>query len=158
VRDLTSEEIALWGNVTKSIMKSHNSNHESKFNTHYVGSTISEYPRREFKHNHQRYAVLDLHGMTQFQAHRALLDFIEFQYRRGSRLVLVITGKGERSSENPTSSDERGILRRMTPLWLEHPQFRKFVSRVSSSGVRHGGDGALFVELRRPRPAKQDRP
>ncbi|MGI9400715.1 MAG: Smr/MutS family protein [Rhizobiaceae bacterium] len=89
-------------------------------------------------------AVIDLHGMAQLQAHRSLIDFVENQQRADARIVLVITGKG-RSGQ--------GILRDAVPRWLaEHP-LREMVGGWRNSHLSHGGEGALYVRIKRSAPA-----
>lgn len=93
---------------------------------------------------------IDLHGMRQAEAHAALLGFIHRMHHRGARLVLVITGKG--SPEPGPIGDERGILRRMVPHWLADPVLRRCVIGYEPAGRAHGGEGALYVRIRRARP------
>ena len=89
-------------------------------------------------------ARLDLHGMTQDQARAALHGFIRRAYDSGIRSVLVITGRGYTGD---------GVLRRYTPDWLSEPAVRGMVAGVSLADRRHGGEGALYVALkRRPGP------
>ena len=90
-------------------------------------------------------ARLDLHGLTQAQAHSALLHFLRTAGARGARLVLVITGKGARGD------GERGVLKRQVPQWLALPEFRALVIGFEDAHVAHGGEGALYVRLRRMR-------
>lgn len=92
-------------------------------------------------------AWLDLHGMTQARAHRALLQFLQRASGDGLRFVLVITGKGR--TTGPES--QRGILRRQVPEWLSLPEFRAFVVGFEEAHVGHGGGGALYVRVRRHR-------
>jgi DNA-nicking Smr family endonuclease len=80
-------------------------------------------------------ARLDLHGMTQMRAHRALFGFL-----------LVITGKGKMGAES-----ERGVLRRQVPHWLGLPEFRALVVGFEEAHIGHGGEGALYVRVRRAR-------
>jgi DNA-nicking Smr family endonuclease len=95
-------------------------------------------------------ARLDLHGMTQSEAHTALLDFLQRARSDGARIVLVVTGKGARSGEgNPGL--ERGVLKRQVPNWLSLPEFRALVIGFEDAHVGHGGQGALYVRLRRQR-------
>jgi DNA-nicking Smr family endonuclease len=93
-------------------------------------------------------ARLDLHGLTQSEAHGALLRFLRNAHRRDARLVLVITGKG---SKNLGRGGEPGVLRRHVPQWLGLPEFRSLVLGFEDAGARHGGEGALYVRLRRAR-------
>jgi DNA-nicking Smr family endonuclease len=88
---------------------------------------------------------LDLHGLTQSEAHAALLRFLRSASAREARLVLVITGKGSRNL------GERGVLKRQVPQWLGLPKFRTFVIGFEDAHVAHGGDGALYVRIRRTR-------
>jgi DNA-nicking Smr family endonuclease len=88
-------------------------------------------------------ARLDLHGLTQSEAHAALLHFLRNAHARDARLLLVITGKGR--------GGEPGVLRRQVPQWLSLPEFRTFVVGFEDAHIAHGGEGALYVRLRRSR-------
>lgn len=85
-------------------------------------------------------ARIDLHGMTQPQAHGLLLDFLHQAHGSGLRHVLVITGKGRGGD---------GILRRVVPAWLSTAPFRGLVSAHAQAARQHGGEGALYIRLRR---------
>jgi DNA-nicking Smr family endonuclease len=89
-------------------------------------------------------ARLDLHGMTQARAHRALAGFLQRAHLDGLSFVLVITGKGKMGAES-----ERGVLRRQVPQWLSHPEFRALVVGFEEAHIGHGGEGALYVRIRR---------
>jgi DNA-nicking Smr family endonuclease len=86
-------------------------------------------------------ARLDLHGMTQFDAFRELNHFMQKQTRRGARLLLIITGKGKNLD---------GILRANLPGWLMEGEFQNQILTIHPAHLRHGGDGATYVLLRRP--------
>jgi DNA-nicking Smr family endonuclease len=92
---------------------------------------------------------LDLHGMTQHEAHHALSRFLFAAQADDARLVLVITGKGARADGD--AYVERGVLRRLVPQWLRMAEFRGVVMGFEAAGVGHGGEGALYVRLRRAR-------
>ena len=96
-------------------------------------------------------ARLDLHGMTQSQAHAALLRFLTRAQAQGAKLALVVTGKGAGVGTGPprTAASERGVLRRRVPLWLSLPEFRRFVVSFEQAHGSHGGEGALYLRLRR---------
>jgi len=96
--------------------------------------------------------VIDLHGMTQAQAHRALNAFLWRSAEDGARLVLVITGKGASLSDEGGHRIERGVLRRNAPHWLRAPELRAIVLSVEEATRPHGGAGALYVRLRRRTP------
>ena len=94
-------------------------------------------------------ARIDLHGMTQADAHAALAHFLRRAQHNGARVVLVITGKGARTGADPYG--ERGVLRRQVPHWLESAELRPFVVGFESATVGHGGAGALYVRVRKQR-------
>jgi DNA-nicking Smr family endonuclease len=96
-------------------------------------------------------ARLDLHGKTQGEAHAALLRFLRRAQADGAKFVLVITGKGTPARDNGI---ERGVLRRAVPLWLKLPEFRAYATAFEQARVGHGGEGALYVRLRRQRKAQ----
>lgn len=89
-------------------------------------------------------ARLDLHGMTQNRAHHALSGFLQRAHYDGLTFVLVITGKGRTGGES-------GVLRRQVPQWLSLPEFRSLVVGFEEAGIGHGGEGALYVRIRRAR-------
>jgi DNA-nicking Smr family endonuclease len=87
-------------------------------------------------------ARIDLHGLTQDAARAALTGFIRRAADDGWRAVLVITGRG-------VAGD--GVLRRRVPDWLGEPPIRPHVAGISEAHRRHGGEGALYVALKRRR-------
>ena len=89
-------------------------------------------------------ARIDLHGMTQHQAHDTLRAFLHRAQMRGHKVVLVITGKG-----GGGFMDERGVLRRVVPQWLTMPDMRPLVVGYEQAHASHGGLGALYVRIRR---------
>lgn len=94
-------------------------------------------------------ARIDLHGLTQAAAHAALGRFLRAARAEGARHVLVITGKGASRGADPDG--ERGVLRRQVPLWLRSPELRDCVIGFEAAHVGHGGEGALYVRVRRSR-------
>lgn len=103
-------------------------------------------------------ARLDLHGMTQSAAHARLIGFVQSAVARGLRTVLVITGKGSSRQKETFSEatwwdgEETGVLRRSVPRWLAEPPLRAVVIGCQPASPRHGGEGALYVLLRRRKP------
>jgi DNA-nicking Smr family endonuclease len=89
-------------------------------------------------------ARLDLHGMTQEEAHRALDAFLARAAQAGKRSVLVITGKGGRSSGD-------GVLRAAVPRWLNEAPNRGRLLAFAPAQPQHGGAGALYLLLKRRR-------
>lgn len=89
-------------------------------------------------------ARLDLHGMSQDEAHRALVSFLADAQADGKRCVLVVTGRGR-------ISEGGGVLRNQTPNWLNAPAIRARILAFATAQPKDGGSGALYVLLRRVR-------
>jgi DNA-nicking Smr family endonuclease len=117
-------------------------------------SRFEERRRRKLARNAESIdARLDLHGMRQRQAHAALRGFLFASAARGDRNVLIITGKGTRGDlerGRDYTVEERGVLRRLVPQWLADEAFQAIVLSYTAASIRHGGDGALYVRLRKP--------
>jgi len=178
-RSLSDEERALWSGVARSITPMHRRHaaearepgDDTGTSPHPPRSAVrAEAPpapavpplaplERRFKQRLARGrepidARLDLHGFTQAEAHAALLRFLRGAQGDGARIALVVTGKGTGKTAEAKARDgaaERGVLRRQVPLWLSLPEFRPFVVGFEDAHVAHGGQGALYVRLRRRR-------
>ncbi|MBM3561897.1 MAG: DNA mismatch repair protein MutS [Alphaproteobacteria bacterium] len=87
-------------------------------------------------------AKLDLHGMRQAEAQRSLTAFLRRCQANGARVAIIVTGKG-------LTRDEGGVLRRVVPMWLEAPNLRDVVVGFGEAARHHGGEGALYVRIRR---------
>ena len=85
---------------------------------------------------------LDLHGMSEAIAHRALLRFVKSSHLLSYRTLLIITGKGAQG---------QGVLRRKVPQWLKEPPLNDKVLAITQASPKDGGGGALYVRLRRKR-------
>jgi DNA-nicking Smr family endonuclease len=85
-------------------------------------------------------ATIDLHGLDQERARAALTAFLLRGWAEHRRAILVVTGKGALGD---------GVLRRRVPEWLAEPPLRKIVAGLSEAHRRHGGEGAIYVALRR---------
>jgi DNA-nicking Smr family endonuclease len=85
-------------------------------------------------------AKIDLHGLGQFEAQDRLVAFLGRAQQMGFRAVLVITGKGTRGD---------GVIKRRAPDWLADPVLREIVAGWSPAHHRHGGEGALYVAIKR---------
>jgi DNA-nicking Smr family endonuclease len=99
-------------------------------------------------------AKVDLHGMTAERAHHALDRRIAASLAAGHRLVLVVTGKGGRRRDPhdaPFMRDDRGVLRQQVPAWLRAGPHGQSIVGVYQAHPRHGGEGALYVYLKKRR-------
>lgn len=86
---------------------------------------------------------IDLHGLTQEEAHRALSSFLAGSRKAGRRCVLIVTGKGLKPD------GQTGVLRANVPRWLNTAPNRARILAFSYATRKDGGEGALYVLLRR---------
>lgn len=95
---------------------------------------------------------LDLHGKNQEQAYEALRGFIQQGHAEGKRCVLVITGKGnDAQGRRDPLSQGQGVLKRVVPEWLAQAPLKALILKTAAARPQHGGDGAMYVLLRRKR-------
>ena len=99
-------------------------------------------------------ARLDLHGLTESEAHRTLLLFLRTAQMRRCKLALVVTGKGARIAPDAPFDMElqqrtRGVLKSAVPRWLKEREFAGLVAGTRAAHRKHGGDGALYIYLRK---------
>ena len=175
LRRLSDEEIALWTEVARSVARRRGATLPTPSNPVRAARSAAPPPitteppaarsakpsapplapiERRLKRELQRGraaidAALDLHGLTQAEAHHALRGFLRHSQARGARLVIIVTGKGGPLDEVGQWPNERGVLRRLTPQWLREPDLRSVVLGFEEAGRAHGGSGALYVRLRR---------
>ena len=101
-------------------------------------------PRRQRRLSRERDPIdgrIDLHGFGRFEAEDQLRAFLLAAQARGWGAVLVITGQGRRGGT--------GVIRGSVREWLGAPALRTMVSGFATAHRRHGGDGAIYVTLRR---------
>lgn len=91
-------------------------------------------------------ARLDLHGLTLAQAHSALVHFIRSQSERGSRSVLVITGKG---AVDPNTERPRGRIKAELMHWLNAAPLRHVILAVTEANPKQSTGGAVYILLKR---------
>ena len=176
LRRLTDEEIALWTEVARSIARRRGATlpaptepakparppappptsaeppvaRPSKPSAPPPLAPIERRLKRELSRGRAAIdGALDLHGLTQAEAHQALRGFLRHSQARGARLVIIVTGKGGAIDEFSGWPNERGVLKRLTPQWLREPDLRSVVLGFEEAGRAHGGSGALYVRLRR---------
>lgn len=97
-------------------------------------------------------AKLDLHGLSQTQAHKALKTFIQQSAQQQKRCLLVVTGKGKaKSTSDDWISPGQGVLKQKVPQWLQADIFKDYILNFYTAQPQHGGSGALYIYLRRQR-------
>ena len=110
-------------------------------------NTATKFKRGEFKIERR----LDLHGYTEDEAWEAVTNFIKNAYIDSLRCVLIVTGKGRSHPEDEEIMPRRGILKEKVPQWLNSRELRPLILSISYSQIKDGGEGALYVLLRRKR-------
>lgn len=158
--DATSHRARMAGQGQQPAPKPHPVHHHEPAR-HASPPPLADFDRRKAKRiasgRHEIDARIDLHGMRQAEAHAALRRFLLGSHARGLANVLVITGKGARVTDAGDDiydffgERERGALKRNVPLWLSEPDLRTVVVSYRTAAIRHGGEGALYVHLRRKR-------
>ncbi len=176
LRRLTDEEIALWTEVARSVARRRGATLPAPLNPVRAARPPAPPPatteppvdrpakpstppplapiERRLKRDLSRGraaidGALDLHGLTQAEAHQALRGFLRHSQARGARLVIIVTGKGGATDDFSGWPNERGVLKRVTPQWLRESDLRSVVLGFEEAGRAHGGSGALYVRLRR---------
>ncbi|MEX1147326.1 MAG: Smr/MutS family protein [Sphingomonadales bacterium] len=128
-----------------------------------TGETISDGPanrqwaRRMTRGDMAIDARLDLHGLTQNEAHDRLLRFLNGAVAQRLRVLLVITGKGSRTGDRPAPGEpSAGVLRRSFKGWVRSSAVSAHVMSIEPAHRSHGGGGAWYVILRRPQDGRRD--
>ena len=93
---------------------------------------------------------VDLHGLTLTAAHLRLDRLLHDAVIHGWRVLLVVTGKPRATRPLPGESGKRGAIRAEIGDWLAQGAHASRIASVRSAHPRHGGDGALYIILRRP--------
>lgn len=109
-------------------------------------NTAEKFTKGQFKIE----ARLDLHGFTEKEAFSAVVDFILNSYTQKQRCVLIITGKGIKN-ENDAWYEPKGVIKEALPVWLNSPEIRPFILSMSYAKQTDGGQGAMYVLLKRQR-------
>ena len=94
--------------------------------------------------------TLDLHGHSLDQAHARLDMGLTQAKAMGARLVLLVTGK-PRPVEAADRGSRRGAIRAKVLDWLAAGPHASDIAAIRKAHRRHGGEGALYIVLRRKR-------
>jgi DNA-nicking Smr family endonuclease len=113
-----------------------------------LGGLDSHWERRLSRSSTEPDFTLDLHGHNLEQAHRRLDHGLTQAKAMGARLVLLITGK-PRPVDAADRGERRGAIRAKILDWLAAGPHGADIAAVRSAHWRHGGDGALYLVLKR---------
>lgn len=95
--------------------------------------------------------TIDLHGLNLAGAHARLEHGLAAAVRDGVRVVLLVTGRPARKGTSRIDLPLRGIIRESVGDWLATSRVAQSIAAVRNAHPRHGGAGALYIVLRRPR-------
>lgn len=154
----------LWAFATRDVIPLKQNKKAEAVNTHTVPAkphntkpTHKTRDTRTKKHSQKRGtikidATLDLHGLSKSLAYATLKSFIIDAKKRGHRHLLVITGKGSQYNHknyDTINKEPPGILKRSAPQWLLEKDIQQYVSKFVTAKPQHGGEGALYVTLKK---------
>ena len=94
---------------------------------------------------------LDLHGFSLEEANKRVKKFIINSFEDGFKKLLVITGKGLRSTayKNPYLSEQMSILKHSIPEFIKNDEdLRDKISRISKASLKDGGEGSFYIFLK----------
>ena len=144
-KDLTEDDKKLWEWLTQNVTPlGQNSMPDTPHKIVRFSDIIKNMkPVTVKQKSKNRYdTVLDLHGMTRNEAFHQMEIVICREKLRGTKTILIITGKGRGKGEG------LGILKRKVPMWLSTPKFKKLVKGWKQAERRDGGEGAIYVFLK----------
>jgi len=146
-KDLTEDDKKLWEWLTSDVTPLGESsvpdNTPNKI-VRFLDIIKEVKPKRTDQKSKTRYdVVMDLHGMTRNEAFHQMEIVICRETLRGTKTVLIITGKGHGKGEG------LGILKRKVPMWLSTPKFKKLVKGWKQAERCDGGEGAIYVYLKK---------
>ena len=96
---------------------------------------------------------IDLHGYGLAEAHEKFINEVKKNYNKNKRCLLIITGKGvHKKTENEQDTNPKlfyGKIKNSIISWINEDNLKKYIFTYQDAGFEHGGDGALFVYLRK---------
>ena len=96
---------------------------------------------------------IDLHGYGLIEAQEKFISEVKKNYNKNKRCLLIITGKGvHKKIENEQDVNPRlfyGKIKNSIINWIKEDDLKKYILTYQDAGIEHGGDGALFVYLRK---------
>ena len=113
-------------------------------------------PNKDFVHKknirYEKIKKIDLHGYTIEEANKAIEQFIQKCFDEDVTKIIVITGKGLRSSniENPYLSKDLSILKYSVPEFIENNKsLTQLINETTDAKIEDGGSGAFYIYLKR---------
>ena len=149
---LTDEDLSLWklyksklNTITKKFDNNNNNNnnllkYKKTLNISNQAFFLESKTYKLLKKNQIKIdKTLDLHGLTEVEARKYVIEFVFNSFKNKQRNLVIITGKG---------NNNKGVLKRKTPTWLHNEEISKFIVGFTSMPKSAGGDGAIFIKLK----------
>ena len=95
---------------------------------------------------------IDFHGKGLVESEKVFSDTILNCYNSGYRCLLFVTGKGlfKKSLSNEKNPKlYHGVIRSAFIDWVKSSKFSKYILSFVQASIKHGGDGAFYVYLRK---------
>ena len=127
---LSKDDIRTWGEYVKSVIPIKSKKHEGANKTRTKLSKLDARLALKRK-KYEDVVEIDLHGISTQNAYNLCMDKIEEAYENGTRRMRFITGKS-------------GQIKFEFPIWLQN---NKFISNVTQSAPKNGGDGSFDVTI-----------
>ena len=119
-------------------------------------------PNKDFAHKknirYEKIKKIDLHGYTIEEANKAIEQFIQKCFDENVTKIIVITGKGLRSSniENPYLSKDLSILKYSVPEFIENNKsLTQLIIETTDAKIEDGGSGAFYIYLKNKNKFKE---
>ena len=100
---------------------------------------------------YEKIKKIDLHGYTIEEANKAIEQFIYKSFDENVTKIIVITGKGLRSSniENPYLSKDLSLLKYSVPEFIENNKsLTQLIIETTDAKIEDGGSGAFYIFLK----------
>ena len=97
---------------------------------------------------------IDFHGLSVFEAEILFSETVKNCYKKNSRCLLFVTGKGVLKKNKKEINDTRlyyGKIRNNFISWTKKNEVQQYILSVEQANIEHGADGAFFVYLRKQR-------
>jgi len=96
--------------------------------------------------------TIDFHGHSINEAKNIFDNTINECFQSGFRCILFITGKGlkkDNKSDQKKDTLYKGKIREEFLYWAQEKKHSNKILNIQQAGIKHGGDGAFFVYLRK---------
>jgi DNA-nicking Smr family endonuclease len=90
---------------------------------------------------------IDLHGQGLASAHARLDRALDQAIHQKLRVILLVTGKAR--AHDRASGQGRGAIAAVVRDWLNASRHASHIAAVRQAHPRHGGDGALYIVLKK---------